>query len=61
MGNEPGEEVQPMPHPAIEIQGNEDILPKDEPSDDGTFDANSDSELSFVVPKTDDIPTSEGS
>ncbi len=52
MEDEPAEEVQPMPDPAIEVQGNEEILPEDEASDEGTFDANSDSELSFVVPKT---------
>ncbi len=59
MKDEPAEEVQPMPDPAIEVQANEEILPEDEASDEGTFDANSDSELSFVVPKTDDVPASD--
>ncbi len=59
MEDEPEGETQPMPDPAIEIQGNEEILPEDEASDEGTIHANSDSELTFAMPETDDIPKSD--
>ena len=59
LGDQAREEVQPLPDPAIELQENEEIPPEEQLSDDGTFDIDSDSELSFTAPETASIPNSD--
>ena len=59
LGDQAREEVQPLPDPAVELQENEEIPPEEQLSDDGTFDGDSDSELSFTAPDPASIPNSD--